>query len=196
MYSELKGISFEYTPDLPKLPKLNFIPVASESPHSFVLEDKVINEYHERLQTSTALKEAFELRQKQRLERRKLKEIRRAPGYSSSKTLEPIQSAISLPVTNTVKTFDLGEFEANYSADPWEMNSMENELNVLQDVLSSSSNLTSNNTSPIKPLNAVSSNTSNTKKFTQMGFLLSDVEIILARFGGKSDPEVFFDFNS
>jgi hypothetical protein len=195
MYTELKGISFEYTPDLPKVPKLNFIPVASEKPHSFTVEDKVIEEYHERLQTFTALKEAREIRQIQRLERRNLRDIRRAPGYSSSKTLEPTQSAMSLPVTNAAKTFDLGEFEANYSADPWELNSMENELNVLQDVLSSSSNLTSNSTSPIKPLNAVSSSTLTTKKFTQMGFLLSDVEIIIGRFGDKSEPEVCFFSN-
>jgi hypothetical protein len=193
MYSELKGISFEYTPDLPKVPKLSFIPVASETPHLFTVEDKVVEEYHQRLQAITELKEAREIRQIQRLERRKLREIRRAPGYSSSKTLEPTQSAMSVPVTNAAKTFDLGEFEANYSADPWEMNSMENELNVLQDVLSSSSNLTSNSTSPIKPLNAISSSVlTSTKKFTQMGFSQQDVEIIIGRFGDKSDPEVCF----
>lgn len=191
MYSELRGISFEYTPELPKLPSLNFIQVASESPHSFSFEDKVMQEYHERLQTNTALKDARELRQKQRLENRRLQEIRRAPGYSSSKTLEPTQSALSLPVASTTKTFDLGEFEANYSADPWEMNAMEDELNVLQDVLSSSSNISSR-TSPIKPLDAVTSNTSNNRKFTQMGFSPQDVEMIMERFSSKSDSEVSF----
>lgn len=189
MYSELNGISFEYSPQLPKLPQLSFIQVASESPHSFALEEKVIQEYHERLNTMSALKDAKEARQRQRLEHRKLEEIRKAPGYSS-KTLEPTQSSF-VPLSNTTKPFDLGEFEANYSADPWEMNSMENELNVLQDVLSSSSNITSKTSSPIKPINAVSSTgVSNARKFSQMGFSLTDVEMIIEKFGSKSDSEV------
>ena len=194
MYQELKGILFEYAPELPKLSQLTFIQVAAESLHSFALEETVIREYHERLQTMSALKDAREFRNKQRIEHWKLQEIRKAPGYSA-KTLEPTPSTGLKPVASTSKTFDLGEFEANYSADPWELNSMENELNVLQDVLSSSSNLTSNASSPIKPINAINStNTVNIRKFTQMGFLSQDVEVIIDKFGSKSDSEVFFKF--